>query len=149
MPGDNPALRPRACRLSGIASEPASGRMSTAGRRAGVAQHGVSARTRVGAAVTALGAVQRSEPKTRETTLAGSAETIAVVVVTYNSARFLPDLIKSLDVGLDGLNWHLTIADNASSDDSIEVLAGCAPDARLVETGRNAGYAAGINAAVA
>jgi GT2 family glycosyltransferase len=94
-------------------------------------------------------AIERSEPKTQERTLAGTAETIAVVVVTYNSARFLPDLVKSLEPGLDGLNWHLTIADNASSDESIKVAAEYAPDARLVETGRNAGYAAGINAAVA
>lgn len=79
----------------------------------------------------------------------GSPETIAVVVVTYNSARVLPDLIASLAPGLVGLDWHLTVADNASSDDTVEVLRREAPWARIVETGRNGGYAAGINAAVA
>jgi GT2 family glycosyltransferase len=81
--------------------------------------------------------------------LTGSSETIAVVVVTYNSARFLPDLIASLAPGLGELNWHLTVADNASSDDTIAVLREHAPFARIVETGRNGGYAVGINAAVA
>ncbi len=76
-------------------------------------------------------------------------QTIAVVVVTYNSARHIPDLIASLGPGLRGLQWHLTVADNASSDDTLAVLRTHAPDARVVQTGRNAGYAAGINAAVA
>jgi N-acetylglucosaminyl-diphospho-decaprenol L-rhamnosyltransferase len=75
--------------------------------------------------------------------------TVAVVVVTYNSARFIPDLIASLGPGLRGLDWHLTVADNASSDDTVSVVHAHAPAARVVQTGRNAGYAAGINAAVA
>ena len=81
--------------------------------------------------------------------MTGSSETIAVVVVTYNSARFLPDLIASLAPGLGGLDWHLTVVDNASTDDTIAVLRRDAPWARIIETGRNGGYAAGINAAVA
>ncbi len=81
--------------------------------------------------------------------MTGSPETIAVVVVTYNSARFIPDLIASLGPGLDGVDWHLTVADNASGDGTLAVLSEHAPEALVVETGRNAGYAAGINAAVA
>jgi GT2 family glycosyltransferase len=76
-------------------------------------------------------------------------ETVAVVVVTYNSERLVPDLIASLAPGLEGVDWHLTVADNASADDSVGVVHRLAPDATVVEMGRNAGYAAGINAAVA
>lgn len=76
------------------------------------------------------------------------SHTVAVVVVTYNSARFIPDLLASLGPGLQGVTWHLTVADNASSDDTLAVLRELAPTARIVQTGRNAGYAAGINAAV-
>ncbi|BBH68018.1 glycosyl transferase family 2 [Actinoplanes sp. OR16] len=78
-----------------------------------------------------------------------SGETVAVVVVTYNSARLLEDLIASLGPGLDGLDWHLTVADNASADDSVAEVHRLLPSAQVVEMGRNAGYAAGINAAVA
>jgi GT2 family glycosyltransferase len=76
-------------------------------------------------------------------------ETIAVVVVTYFSERLLPDLIASLDTGLKGLDWHLTVADNASGDATVATLRQLAPSARVIAMGRNAGYSAGINAAVA
>lgn len=74
---------------------------------------------------------------------------IAVVVVTYNSEKLLADLVASLAPGLAGLDWHLTVADNASADSTVDELRRLAPDAILVAMGRNAGYAAGINAAVA
>jgi GT2 family glycosyltransferase len=85
----------------------------------------------------------------QERRLTDLVETIAVVVVTYNSADLLPALMESLGPGLSGLAWHLTVADNASADESVRVLKELAPEARVVEIGRNAGYAAGINAAVA
>ena len=75
-------------------------------------------------------------------------DTVAVVVVTYNSEHLLDDLIASLDDGLKGVFWHLTVADNASADDTVATIRRLAPEATVVETGRNAGYAAGINAAV-
>jgi len=81
--------------------------------------------------------------------LTDSVETVAVVVVTYNSERLIADLVASLGPGLRGLAWHLTVADNASSDNTLSQVSHHAPQARIVEMGRNAGYAAGINAAVA
>jgi GT2 family glycosyltransferase len=77
-----------------------------------------------------------------------SDQTVAVVVVTYNSERLLNDLLTSLDDGLKGLAWHLTVADNASADSTVPALRRLAPAATIIEMGRNAGYAAGINAAV-
>jgi N-acetylglucosaminyl-diphospho-decaprenol L-rhamnosyltransferase len=76
-------------------------------------------------------------------------QTVAVVVVTWNSEGVLHGLIESLDAGLDGLDWHLVVADNASADGSVELVGRLAPEATIVQTGRNAGYAAGINAALA
>ncbi|SCG68618.1 glycosyltransferase [Micromonospora inositola] len=78
-----------------------------------------------------------------------SEVTVAVVVVTYNSEELLPDLLTALGPGLAGLSWHLTVADNASADGTVATLRRLAPEATVVEMGRNAGYAAGINAAVA
>ena len=76
-------------------------------------------------------------------------ETVAVVTVTYNSADLLEGFLGALADGLKGVQWHLTVADNASADDTVPVLRRLAPEAQLIEMGRNAGYAAGINAAVA
>ena len=71
---------------------------------------------------------------------------VMVAVVTYNSAADLPQLVASLDAGLEGVDWRLVVADNCSGDNSVEVIRRIAPQATVVETGANLGYAAGINA---
>jgi len=81
---------------------------------------------------------------------ASTRRAVSVVVVTYNSAEHLPGLVESLEAGLAGLpEWELVVADNASTDGSAELVARLAPAARVVAMGRNAGYAAAINAATA
>lgn len=86
---------------------------------------------------------QRHRPETP------TGQLVAVIVVLYNSARQIPGLIASLDEGLAGTDWQLIAVDNASSDGSPELVRELVPNAVVVETGRNAGYAAGINAGVA
>ncbi|MEW2300741.1 glycosyltransferase family 2 protein [Streptomyces sp. NPDC006655] len=73
---------------------------------------------------------------------------VAVIVVTWNSAQVLPGFLAALPHAMTGLDWRLVVADNDSADDTVEVLRTLAPDATVVGTGRNAGYAAGINAAL-
>lgn len=73
---------------------------------------------------------------------------LEVVVVTYNSASVLEGLIATLPAALDGVDWHLTIVDNASDDGSEQLARRLAPAAQVVQTGGNLGYAAGINAGV-
>jgi GT2 family glycosyltransferase len=73
---------------------------------------------------------------------------VAVLVVTWNSAPVLPGFLAALPEGMAGLDWRLVVADNDSCDDTVGLLRTLAPDAVVVETGRNAGYAAGINAAL-
>jgi GT2 family glycosyltransferase len=74
---------------------------------------------------------------------------VAVLVVTWNSAAVLPDFLASLPRGMDGTPWRLVVADNDSADDTVAVVRALAPGATVVQTGRNAGYAAGVNAALA
>lgn len=71
------------------------------------------------------------------------------MVVTYNSAPLIADLVASLPAGFGDVPYHLVFADNASSDATVETIRRLAPEATVVEMGRNAGYAAGINAGVA
>jgi N-acetylglucosaminyl-diphospho-decaprenol L-rhamnosyltransferase len=76
-------------------------------------------------------------------------ERVAVVVVMYNSAPLLLDLVRSLADGMAGVDYELVAVDNESHDGSAARLRQVAPEATLVQMGHNAGYAAGINAGVA
>jgi N-acetylglucosaminyl-diphospho-decaprenol L-rhamnosyltransferase len=75
--------------------------------------------------------------------------TIAVVVVCWNSAAQLPDLVASIGPGLRDLDHQLIFVDNDSADDTVVRAKELAPGCTIVQTGRNAGYAAGINAGIA
>jgi GT2 family glycosyltransferase len=68
----------------------------------------------------------------------------AVVVVTYNSARYVLGLLDSIPAAAVGLSWRTIVVDNGSADDTVELLTG-RPDVICIEAGGNLGYAAGIN----
>jgi GT2 family glycosyltransferase len=73
---------------------------------------------------------------------------IAVVIVTYNSADVLKGCLHSLRS--DGVRLEaVVVADNASPDDSLSI-AKSMPDLPMltIQMGRNAGYAAAINAGI-
>jgi N-acetylglucosaminyl-diphospho-decaprenol L-rhamnosyltransferase len=71
---------------------------------------------------------------------------VAVIIVTYNSAHVVGDLLDSLPAALDGLAADVVVVDNGSADETVQVLAERA-DCRLVRSS-NTGYAAGINRGV-
>ena len=75
---------------------------------------------------------------------------LSIIIVTYNSATVLPSLLNSLPAGLEGVNRFQTIVvDNDSHDNSADI-AGAHPIRPIViRMGRNAGYAAAINAGAA
>jgi GT2 family glycosyltransferase len=79
---------------------------------------------------------------------------VAVVTVTYNSELVIEAFLDSLPSGMEGLSWQLVVADNASRDGTVAAVdrwAAQHPEACcvVVQTGYNAGYAAGVNAALA
>jgi GT2 family glycosyltransferase len=90
---------------------------------------------------------------TGQTTPAGRPKEerpLAVVIVTYNSAAVLPGMLDSLRRGLRGIGCRrIVVVDNDSADDSGLIAAGHEVRPEIVHMGRNAGYAAGINAAAA
>lgn len=74
---------------------------------------------------------------------------VALIVVTHNSAEVLPGLAASLPAGLaGGEDARVVVVDNASTDETADAVRQLLPDAELVLTGRNAGYAAGVNAGI-
>ena len=71
---------------------------------------------------------------------------LAAVIVTYNSAHVVGDLLDSLPAALDGLSAEVIVVDNDSTDDTVDVLL-ARGDCQIVRSA-NIGYAAGINLGV-
>lgn len=73
---------------------------------------------------------------------------LSVVVVTFNSASALPALLDSLPAGLKGIDdVRVIVVDNESVDDSAGLAESHPVRPAVIRMGRNAGYAAAINAA--
>jgi N-acetylglucosaminyl-diphospho-decaprenol L-rhamnosyltransferase len=77
----------------------------------------------------------------------GRGPDVTVVVVTYNSAHVIGDLLDSLGPGLGELTAEVVVVDNASTDGTVAVLEGRG-DCTVIRSA-NDGYAAGINRGVA
>ena len=85
--------------------------------------------------------------------------TLGVIVVTFNSAAVIAECLRTLPAGLVGIDsCRVLVVDNASVDGTPElaasVLAELAPlpggvAGSVLESGRNGGYAAAINAGLA
>lgn len=71
---------------------------------------------------------------------------VTAVVVTYNSADEIGNLLDSLPAAAEGLDLRVLVVDNSSTDNTV-ALVEARGDARLVPGGGNIGYAAGINVA--
>ncbi|MBA4608132.1 glycosyltransferase family 2 protein [Aeromicrobium sp. Marseille-Q0843] len=74
-----------------------------------------------------------------------SAADLAIVIVTYNSADWVGRCLDSLPAALGDLSAELVVVDNASVDDSAEVVQRHAPHARLLRNDANVGFARAVN----
>jgi GT2 family glycosyltransferase len=72
---------------------------------------------------------------------------LAVLIVSYQSAADLGVLLDSLRAEAVGRRIRVVVADNASTDSSVDI-ARAPGDVVVIETGGNLGYAAGLNAAM-
>lgn len=73
---------------------------------------------------------------------------VSVVVVTYNSRDAMAATVPALTAQLREGD-ELVVVDNASADGTLEAVGALAPDAVLVQTGANLGFAAGAHAGAA
>ncbi len=76
---------------------------------------------------------------------------IGAVIITYNSGDVLAECLRSLNETKDVQLAPIVVVDNASRDESVMIARAAEQTlpVRTVETGRNAGYAAAINAGLA
>ncbi|MGH9055014.1 MAG: glycosyltransferase family 2 protein [Acidimicrobiales bacterium] len=78
-----------------------------------------------------------------------AAPDVTIATVTWNSEPLLSDCLASLPAGLQGVaSSELIVVDNASTDATVQLARRLSPGATVIEMGRNAGYSAGVNAAV-
>lgn len=77
-----------------------------------------------------------------------SAKTLAIHIVSWNSARYLPNLFASLDAQASR-DFTVTVVDNASVDGTAAWLTEHRPDTVLLRNNRNQGFARGNNQAIA
>jgi N-acetylglucosaminyl-diphospho-decaprenol L-rhamnosyltransferase len=69
---------------------------------------------------------------------------VCVVIVTYNSAADIPELLTSLEAASLPPSSEILVVDNGSTDSTAEIVQ-VAPGARWLPTGGNLGYSGGIN----
>lgn len=96
--------------------------------------------------------IKQREPPQGNTIAPGTmgSRKLSIVTVTYNSASVLPGLLDSLRAGLEGIaQYEVIVVDNDSHDHSVDLAIAHPIGARVIATGRNGGYSAGINAATA
>lgn len=76
-------------------------------------------------------------------------ETLLVSIVNYRTPHLVVSCVQSLkDHPPRGTNLEIAVVDNASGDDSLQVIAQAHPDIRLIDAGGNLGFAGGNNLAL-
>lgn len=76
--------------------------------------------------------------------MSGKNKSVSVVILSYNSKEDLKECIPSL-ISQTYQDFEIIIVDNASTDGSEEFIRANYPEIKVVQTGKNLGYAAGNN----
>lgn len=73
---------------------------------------------------------------------------VAVVILNYNGKKFLEQFLPNVIENTDATLADIVIADNASTDGSVEFMKQVFPDIRLIVNDFNGGFATGYNQAL-
>jgi len=73
----------------------------------------------------------------------------AVVILNWNTRDYLRKFLPGLIASTEGMDAEVIVADNASTDGSLEMLAAEFPDVRRISLDRNYGFTGGYNRALA
>ncbi|MBQ8866140.1 MAG: glycosyltransferase family 2 protein [Bacteroidaceae bacterium] len=74
---------------------------------------------------------------------------LSVVILNWNGAKMLRQFLPSVTAHSKGEGIEVCVADNASTDNSLEVMHQEFPDVRLILLDKNYGFAEGYNRALA
>ena len=73
----------------------------------------------------------------------------AVVILNWNTKRYLEAFLPGLIASIGGMDAEVVVADNASTDGSLEMLSQRFPAIRQIPLDRNYGFTGGYNRALA
>jgi hypothetical protein len=73
---------------------------------------------------------------------------VSAIVISFHGRKFLGDCLTTLIADLQEIPHEIIVVDNGSTDGSIEIIKQVAPNARLIEHGRNLGFARAVNAGI-
>lgn len=71
---------------------------------------------------------------------------LSILIVTWNSERWIERCLQSIPAACDGLEYEIVVADNASEDRTLSIVG--TTRANVLRSSTNAGFAAGTNRAV-
>ena len=74
---------------------------------------------------------------------------LSVIILNYNVRYFLEQCVHSVQKALEGIDGEIIVIDNASSDDSCEMMRTKFPHIKLIENASNLGFPKGNNIGVA
>lgn len=77
------------------------------------------------------------------------APRFSVIIVSFNNRSLLPACIGSIYRTVDRRHLEIIVSDNGSTDGSDRLVREQWPDIRLIENGKNLGFAAAVNRAIA
>src|SRR5690606_37090224 len=74
---------------------------------------------------------------------------LSVIILNYNVRYFLEQCVLSVQKALEGIDGEIIVIDNASSDDSCQMIKEKFPNVTLIENKDNLGFPKGNNIGVA
>jgi GT2 family glycosyltransferase len=70
---------------------------------------------------------------------------VAIIIVTYNSARHIEACLRSVIEQRQKIRQEIIVVENASQDETADLIRRRFPSVVLLTPGRNLGFAAGVN----
>ena len=70
---------------------------------------------------------------------------VSIVILSYNKSKLTTECLESIYTHIPRNEVEVIVVDNASSDDSVEIIKKKFPQVKLIQNDRNAGFAGGCN----
>jgi len=68
-----------------------------------------------------------------------------IILVSYNTAEYTKRAIESVYAETQDTQFKIIMVDNNSQDNSVELIKNNFPDVEIIQTGKNLGFAGGVN----